>query len=64
MIRGERENGQAGGPFAGKGSKDGKVVLVLEGNVRVEEGEKLGEKGSEAERVGRVGGGQVPLGRV
>lgn len=50
--------------FAGKGSKDGKVVLVLEGNVGVEEGKELGEKGSESERIGRVGGSQVPLGRA
>lgn len=64
MMSDERENGEAGGPFAGKGSKDGKIVLVLEGNVCIEEGEKLGEKGSEGEGVGRVGGGQVPLGRV
>lgn len=60
----ERENGEAGGPFAGKGSKDGKVVLVLEGDVGIEEGKQLGEKGSERERVGWIGGSQVPLGRV
>jgi len=64
MMSDERENGEAGGPFAGKGSKDGEVVLVLEGDVGVEKGEELGEKGGEGERVGRVGGSQVPLGRV
>lgn len=64
MMSDERENGEAGGPFAGKSSKDGKVVLVLEGDVGVEEGEQLREKGGEGERVGWIGGSQVPLGRV
>jgi hypothetical protein len=64
MMSDERENGEAGGPFAGKGSKDGKVVLVLEGDVGIEEGEQLREKGGERERVGWIGGSQVPLGRV
>lgn len=64
MMSDERENGEAGGPFAGKGSKDGKVVLVLEGDVGIEEGKQLGEKGGERERVGWIGGSQVPLGRV
>jgi len=52
------------GPFARKSSKDGEVVLMLEGNVGIEEGEQLREKGSKGERVGRVGCGEVPLGRV
>src|SRR5437016_1789880 len=55
---------RARGPFAGESSKDGEVVLVLEGNVSVEEGKQLGEKGGEGERVGRVGFCEVPLGRV
>jgi hypothetical protein len=52
------------GPFAGESSKDSEVVLVLEGNVGIEEGKQLGEKGSKRERVGRVRCGEVPLGRV